>query len=62
MTYSMKIAGKLQLNKSAIQRTLDLLKEGASIPFIARYRKEHTNSLNEVQIAAIQDAQNYFEE
>lgn len=62
MSYALKIANQLRLDKYAIQRTLDLLKEGSSIPFIARYRKELTGSLDEVQIAAIQDAQNYFSE
>lgn len=40
----------------AIENTLQLLEEGATVPFIARYRKERTGDLDEVQIAAIRDA------
>lgn len=43
-----------------VQRTLELLDSGATIPFIARYRKERTGALDEVQIARIRDlAQSY---
>ena len=38
-----------------MEATLGLLGEGCTIPFIARYRKEHTGGLDEVQIAAIND-------
>ena len=41
---------------TSIQNTVGLLKEGATIPFIARYRKERTGSLDENQIASIQKA------
>ncbi len=47
------ISQKLNLNKSNVTDTLDLLKSGATVPFIARYRKEQTGSLNEVEIIAI---------
>ena len=42
------------LSKS-ISNTLSLLKEGATIPFISRYRKEMTGGLDEVEVAAIRD-------
>lgn len=46
---------------SQVKNTLDLLiTEGATIPFISRYRKEKTGSLDEVQIAAIQKAYSKF--
>lgn len=45
-----------------IQNTLKLLDEGATIPFIARYRKEMTNGLDEVEIAAIRDSSKKFDE
>lgn len=50
-----KIANQLNLQISQIENTLELLNGGATIPFIARYRKEYTNQLDEVQIKAIRD-------
>ena len=47
------IAGELQIPGNQIEKTLSLLVEGASIPFIARYRKEMTGNLDEVQIGDI---------
>jgi len=38
-----------------VKNTVELLEEGATIPFISRYRKEHTGSLDEVQITDIRD-------
>ena len=49
------IAGALNLQERAVASTLALLEEGCTIPFIARYRKERTGGLDEVQIAAISD-------
>lgn len=49
------IAGALNLQERAVASTLTLLEEGCTIPFIARYRKERTGGLDEVQIAAISD-------
>lgn len=48
-----KIASELQLTEVRVANTLELLEEGCTIPFIARYRKERTGTLDEVQIAAI---------
>jgi len=45
-----------------IQNTLKLLDEGATVPFIARYRKEMTNGLDEVEIAAVRDSSKKFDE
>ena len=53
--YAQIIATRLQLGMQQVSRTIALLEGGATIPFIARYRKEATGSLNEVQIAAIRD-------
>ena len=53
--YAEKIAAALDLGIQQVEKTVGLLEEGATIPFIARYRKEATGSLNEVQIAAIRD-------
>ena len=48
------IQKKTKLPLVSVQNTVALLKEGATIPFIARYRKERTGSLDENQIAHIQ--------
>lgn len=47
------IANKLQLAVPRVKATVMLLDEGATIPFIARYRKERTESLDELQIGFI---------
>ena len=43
-----------------VGHTVDLLQEGATVPFIARYRKEHTGELDEVQIRAVEEHFTYF--
>ncbi|WP_299461589.1 Tex family protein [uncultured Microscilla sp.] len=50
-----KIAQELNITEHQVAATALLLDEGATIPFIARYRKEATGSLNEVVIAQIRD-------
>ena len=50
-----KIADLLNLNSKDITATVRLLDEGGTIPFISRYRKEATGSLDEVQIMQIRD-------
>ena len=49
------IAQRLEIPAGQVERTIHLLEEGATIPFISRYRKEMTGGLNEVQISAIQE-------
>lgn len=49
------IARFLQIPEKQVERTIGLLNEGATIPFISRYRKEVTGGLDEVQIGAIKD-------
>ena len=53
--YFQKISTELLIEKSRIAATAKLLGEGATVPFIARYRKEATGVLDEVQIAGIRD-------
>ena len=55
MSYAPSIAAALSLSARRVEAVLELLDSGATIPFIARYRKEATGSLDEVQIADIQD-------
>lgn len=49
------IAGRLTIPAKSVASTLELLTGGATVPFIARYRKEMTGGLDEVQIANIRD-------
>ena len=53
--FSCQIATQLDISQKFVEATLALLDEGCTIPFIARYRKERTGGLDEVQIAAISD-------
>ena len=55
MFYATIIANQLNVNQRQVEKTIELLESGATVPFIARYRKEATGGLNEVQIAAIRD-------
>ncbi len=50
------LAAALSLPAPGVSAVMALLDEGATIPFIARYRKEATGSLDEVQVAAVRDA------
>src|SRR3989339_76259 len=50
-----EVAAELKIQQSQVAATAQLLGEGATIPFIARYRKEATGTLDEVQIADIRD-------
>ena len=50
-----KIAGELHLLTTQVRATVSLIEEGATVPFIARYRKEATGSLDEVAIESTRD-------
>ena len=50
------ISRSLNISEKQIANTIKLLEEGATIPFISRYRKEVTGALDEVNVAAIKDA------
>mgnify|MGYP004540890577 FL=1 len=54
-----EISNELNVKTSQIEATLELLSEGATIPFIARYRKEKTGALNEEQIKKIEESYTY---
>jgi uncharacterized protein len=54
-THFKKIAAELAISEKQVSTTVGLLDEGATVPFISRYRKELTGSLDEVQVAAIRD-------
>ena len=55
MNYAQHIASQINVGVRQVEKTIELLEQGATVPFIARYRKEVTGNLNEVQIAAIRD-------
>ena len=60
--FTSRIAQRLQLSERSVNNTIELLNDGATIPFIARYRKERTGSLDEVQIAQIGELYQKFQE
>ena len=51
----LRLAGELNLKVVQVVATARLLSEGATVPFIARYRKEATGELDEVQVLAIRE-------
>jgi uncharacterized protein len=53
--HNKKVASELSVAEKQVAATISLLDEGATVPFISRYRKELTGSLDEVQVAAIRD-------
>jgi len=53
--YQVRIATELALSPRQVEATATLLDDGATVPFIARYRKERTGSLDEVAIGSIRD-------
>jgi len=60
--FSSKIAGLLSLRVQQVEAVIELLNEGATIPFIARYRKDKTSNLDEVAIQQIQDQAKFLKE
>ncbi len=50
-----KIASELSISEKQVNATVELLDEGATVPFISRYRKEVTGTLDEVQVTNIRD-------
>src|SRR5688572_11328968 len=56
------VAQQLSVNLKSLMATIELLDEGSTVPFIARYRKEVTGNLDEVQIRDIEEKLGYFRE
>jgi protein Tex len=56
------LATELDLKDHQVQNALELFAEGATIPFIARYRKERTNEMNEVQLRDLAERYTYLTE
>ncbi|MCF8229355.1 MAG: RNA-binding transcriptional accessory protein [Bacteroidales bacterium] len=60
--FEQRIAEQTGISPKQVFNTLELLATGATVPFISRYRKEATGSLDEVQVAEIRDLNHKFEE
>src|SRR5215469_10453745 len=56
------IAQTIGITLKALVATIELLDEGGTVPFIARYRKEATGNLDEVQVRAVEEKLAYFRE
>lgn len=61
-TIPQRIAEELSVQESQVQAAILLLEEGATVPFIARYRKEATNGLNDVQLRTLEERLYYLRE
>ncbi|NJL60627.1 MAG: RNA-binding transcriptional accessory protein [Methylacidiphilales bacterium] len=57
-----QLATELNLRPHQVENALELFAEGATIPFVARYRKERTEEMDEVQLRNLQDRYNYLTE
>ena len=55
-----KVAKEFSFRENQVESTVKLLDEGATVPFISRYRKEMTGNLDEVQITAILEKVQYL--
>ena len=62
LDYNKIIATELSLQQQQVEQSLELLIEGATVPFIARYRKEKTGSLDETQLRDIWERYTYLSE
>ena len=60
MQISEQLSSELNISKSIVEKVLSLLSDGATIPFIARYRKEVTGGLDEVSLIEIKDRHQYW--
>lgn len=56
------ISKQIDVSLKSLVATIELLDEGGTVPFVARYRKEATGNLDEVQIRNVQDKLEYFRE
>ena len=62
LTYSNAVSAKLSIPEKQVSAVLELFGEGATTPFIARYRKDKTGALDEVQIEAIREEVKFQQE
>ncbi|MEO0852823.1 MAG: Tex-like N-terminal domain-containing protein, partial [Cyanobacteria bacterium J06648_11] len=57
-----QLATELELSIDRVRNALDLFAEGATVPFVARYRKERTGEMDEVQLRSLRDRHTYLTE
>lgn len=62
MNIQVTISKELGISLESINKVLELFSEGATVPFVARYRKEITGNLDEVQLIQIKDRSSYWED
>ncbi len=62
MNFGSIIAQELGLEEWRVNKALELMEQGGTIPFIARYRKDQTGTLNEIELRDIQHRQEYLQE
>lgn len=62
LNISQLLAQELSLKPTQVKNALELLAEGATVPFIARYRKERTGEMNEIQLRDLSDRFTYLSE
>src|SRR5215210_8276495 len=62
MEFAKNISAKLNVRTAQVETVISLLEEGSTIPFIARYRKDKTGNLDEVQILQIQEEAKFLKE
>ena len=56
------ISDDCSISKPQVQKTISLFDEGATLPFIARYRKEVTGGLDEIQLRTLQTQYLYYQQ
>lgn len=62
MNFAAVIAAELGLEEWRVAKALELLEQGGTVPFIARYRKDQTGTLNEIELRDIQHRREYLQE
>ena len=62
MDFSAIIAEELNLEVWRVSKALELMDQGGTIPFIARYRKDQTGTLNEIELRDISHRRDYLQE
>lgn len=62
MNFSQVISEELKLEEWRVAKALELMDQGGTIPFIARYRKDQTGTLNEIELRDIQHRREYLQE
>ena len=62
MSKSQQLSKQLNLPQKQVEKTISLIEEGGTVPFISRYRKEQTGGLDEVEILAIKNSLEKWEE